>query len=99
MSLRAQSEAQQSAGRADGGHDHGVTPPGPATGFANGHLPARQAGENSSTEFDRDRTLGGGIALLTRDLSWVLTYPELRRTVTVYAALLLGLLAAALWLT
>jgi sterol desaturase/sphingolipid hydroxylase (fatty acid hydroxylase superfamily) len=98
MSLRTDREAQQSVTGAGAPSDDGRTP-GAAASFIRRNEPVRKARDLTSTHIDHDRASPRGPALLTRDLPRILAYPELRRAIATYAALLLGLLAAALWFT
>ena len=85
MSLRTEPGAHQRAKGADVAGDEGRGPDA-ATSFV-------------GRTVDHDSASRGGHALLIRDFARILAYPEFRRAIAAYAALLLGLLGAALWFT
>jgi sterol desaturase/sphingolipid hydroxylase (fatty acid hydroxylase superfamily) len=97
MSLRTAPEAQRSlkgVGIASDDVTHARAP----ADFLDRAEMSRKSGDVTS-DTHRDRAPRDGKILPMRDLVRVLVYPELRRALAAYAAVQLGLLGAALWLT
>lgn len=95
MSLRTVPETQHgSKGSYAAGEDRS-----PDAGFLRQNVPAQQKGDPAAAYIDHDGGSPGESALLIRDVTKIVSFPEFRRALAAYTALLLALFAAALWFT